>query len=60
MISHSPMFFYLPPLELFFYLPSFGGVGGGFWRGLRIHGQQEFLVVAGVEHAVVDGVHRLH
>ncbi len=59
------MFFISPPLKAYgggmlFYLPSFGGVGGGFWSGLRIHGQQEFLVVAGVEHAVVDGVHRLH
>ena len=27
---------------------------------LRIHGEQELVVVAGMLHALVDGVHRLH
>lgn len=27
---------------------------------LRIHGEQELVVAAGMLHALVDGVHRLH
>ena len=27
---------------------------------LRIHGEQELVVAAGMFHALVDGVHRLH